>query len=140
MAVLEVTGEALLSGDFEMFASVFQVPQTIVTLDQRISVATLDDLRRVFEGVHAHYVETGVVELDRKVVEAAYLSPTKVVSTHTTVTRSPTHGETVRQPVFSTIEKIGTTWKVTSGEYALDKNDGRAKAMALAAQNDAGTE
>lgn len=131
-ALLEVTGDALLSGDFDAFASVFHVPQTMVTMAGSIYMETVDDMRRAFDDMHSHFMAIGVTDIVRKCVSAEYKSPTRIESTH--VSDLLHNGKRLKEPypVFSTLEKIDGQWKVISGEYALEPTNGQALALARA--------
>ena len=131
-ALLDLTGEALISGDFELFAGSFHVPQHVATMGQVNFIETLTDLRRAFDALHQHFVDEGVTELRRNCVTAKYTSSTRIESSHVS---EMMQGETWFKPPypnFSVLEKIDGHWKVTGGEYALDKSDGQAIALARA--------
>jgi hypothetical protein len=131
-AILEITGEALMSGDFDAFLGVFHVPQHMATMAGPIFMETEADMRRAFDQMHAHFSNTGVTDLVREVVAAQYISPTRISSTH--VSEMIRNGQRLNDPypVFSIIEKIDATWKVTGSEYALEANNGQALAIARA--------
>jgi ketosteroid isomerase-like protein len=131
-AILEVTGDALMSGDFDALAAVYHVPQVIVTMAGPINMETPDDLRRAFDGTHQYFKGLGITEVIRACVAAEYTSPTRIESTH--VTELVKNGERLNDPypVFSVLEKKGGNWKVTRGEYALEATNGHALALGLA--------
>lgn len=131
-ALLEITGEALMSGNFEAFLSVFHVPQYMATLSGPIYMETEDDMRRAFDSMHAFFTSSGVTELAREVTESRFVAPDRIESTH--IASTLRNGEIVTgpYPVFSTIEKIDGTWKVTGSEYALEADSGQAAALAKA--------
>jgi ketosteroid isomerase-like protein len=131
-AILEVTGGALMSGDFDTLAAVFHVPQTIATMAGPIHMETADDLRRAFDGTHQYFKDLGVTEIIRECVAAKYTSPTRIECTH--VTELVKNGERLNDPypVFSVLEKVDGGWKVTRGEYALEATNGHALALGRA--------
>lgn len=131
-AVLEITGDALMSGDFDAFRSVFHVPQHMATMAGQIFMETEDDMRRAFDELHAHFKALGVTDLVRQVVVSEYTSPTRISSTHTSEVTRNGHRLCDSYPVFSILEKIDGTWKVTGSEYALDATNGQAMALAKA--------
>jgi hypothetical protein len=131
-ALLEITGEALLSGDFDAFAAVFHVPQVMATMAGPIHMETLDDMRRAFDEMHQHFKAVGVTQMVRTCVAAAYETPTRIQSTH--VSDLLHNGKRLNEPypVFSVIERIDGNWKVTGGEYALEPSNGQALALSRA--------
>ncbi|KQB97498.1 hypothetical protein AL073_00660 [Loktanella sp. 1ANDIMAR09] len=131
-AILEITGEALLKGDFDAFAAVFHVPQHMATIIGPIYMETHEDMRRAFDAMHRCFQETGVTELRREVTDARYISNTRIESTHVGETRTADGKIEGPYPVFSTIEKIDGTWKVTGGEYVMKADSMQTHALSKA--------
>ena len=131
-AILEITGKALMSGDFAAFASVFHTPQHMATMAGPIFMETEEDMRRAFDEMHAHLKGIGVTDLIREVVTSSYISSTRIESTHTCEVIKNGKRLSDPYPVFSVIEQVGGDWKVTSSEYALEPNNGQAMAIAKA--------
>jgi hypothetical protein len=131
-AILEVTGDALLSGDFEAFAAVFHVPQTMATMAGSIHMETIDDMRRAFDDMQAHFKAVGVTKMVRTCVAAEYKSPTRIETTHVSELLQDNRRLTEPYPVYSILEKVDGDWKVTRGEYALEPTNGQALALSRA--------
>ena len=131
-AILEITGEALISGDFEAFASVFHVPQYMATLAGPIYMETREDMRRAFDEMHGFFKTSGITELNREVTEARYVSETRIESTHVSNPAGDRGFVKGPYPVFSIIEKIDGTWKVAGSEYVLEADCGQAIALSKA--------
>ena len=131
-AILEITGEALMSGNFEAFASVFHVPQVMSTMAGSINMESIDDMRRAFDNSRAHFEAIGVTEMVRNCVAAEYKTPTRIESTH--VCNLLHNGKRLNEPypVFSVLEKVDGAWKVTGSEYALESTNGQALALSRA--------
>lgn len=131
-ALLEVTGNALMSEDFAAFAAVFHVPQVMTTMAGPIQMETIDDMRRAFDDMCQHFAAIGVTELIRNCVAAEYKTPTRIETTH--VSELLHNGKRLSEPypVFSVLEKIDGNWKVTGGEYALEPSNGQALALKCA--------
>ncbi len=131
-ALLEITGDALLSGNFDAFAAVFHVPQVMATMAGPIHMETMDDMRRAFDEMHQHFKAIGVTEMVRTCVAADYKSSTRIESTH--VSDLLHNGKRLSEPypVFSVLEKVDGDWKVTGGEYALEPSNGQALALSRA--------
>ena len=128
-AILEITGDALLSGDFDAFAAVFHVPQVMATMAGPINMETVDDMRRAFDELHQHFKAIGVTDMVRSIVAAEYETPARIQSTH--VSNLLHNGKRLNEPypVFSVLERINGDWKVTGGEYALEPTNGQALAL-----------
>ena len=131
-AILEITGDALVSGDFDAFASVFHVPQYMATMAGPVYMETKDDMRRAFDDMYAHFQTAGVDRLNRKVTEAHYVSDTTIESTHLSEVVSADGTSLGTYPVFSVIEKIDGVWKVARSEYCLEADSAQASAIAKA--------
>lgn len=131
-AILEITGDALMSGDFDAFAAVFHAPQVMATMAGQIHMETVEDMRRAFDEMHHYFKAMGVTELVRACVAAEYKSTTRIESTH--VSELLKNGKRINDPypVFSVISKVDGTWKVTGSEYALEASNGQAMAISRA--------
>ena len=131
-ALLNLTGQALIEGDFDAFALVFHTPQHMATMAGPIYMETAEDMRRAFDEMHKHLQGIGATDLIRKCVAAEFKSPTRIEATHTSEVLKGGQRLNGPYPSFSVLEKIDGHWKVTGGEYALDPNDGQALALATA--------
>ncbi|MCK0095546.1 hypothetical protein MWU60_08175 [Yoonia sp. F2084L] len=131
-ALLETTGNALMSGDFDAFAAVFHAPQVMATMAGPVHMETVDDMRRAFDGMHEHLTAMGVTHMYRTVVAAEFKAPSMIESTH--VTELLQDGKRLNEPypVFSVLKMIDGNWKVTGGEYALEASNGQALAISRA--------
>ena len=130
--LLEITGDALISGSFDDFRAVFHVPQYMATMAGPIYMETEEDMRRAFDEMCKHLKGIGVTDLVREVVACEYTSATRIESTHTAELLRNGQRLSDPYPVFSVIEKVDGTWKVTGSEYALEPTNGQAMALAKA--------
>lgn len=128
-ALLEVTGDALMTSDFPAFAAVFRVPQQMATMAGPIHMETVEDMQRAFVDMCQHFKAIGVTDMFRTCVSAEYRTPTKIETTH--VSELLQNGKRLNEPypVFSVLEKIDGNWMVTSSEYALEATNGQALAL-----------
>lgn len=131
-ALLEITGDALVSGDFEAFVAVFHVPQYMATLAGPIYMETHEDMSRAFAEMHGYFRDNGITRLNREVTKANYVSDLKISFTHVSTTMRGSRQIKGPYPVFSVIEWIDGTWKVTGSEYVLEPDSEQAKALAHA--------
>lgn len=125
------TGKALIADDFDSFHTCFGLPHVVETGDGRRVLETSDDLRRVFDDVVRYYVDAGVVDVARTVVEARFLDSDTIGSTHVarllqrdgTALRNP-------YPVYSILRRHGhLDWKVMSSVYAILDSDAHNTAL-----------
>ena len=128
-ALLEITGDALMSNDFDAFASVFHVPQIMATMAGPIHMESLADMERVFRKMCEHFEAINVTKMIRTCTAAAYKSPSRIDSTHVTQLWQNGKRLTDPYPVFSTLEKVDGDWKVTRSEYAVEPLSGQALAI-----------
>ena len=104
-ALLAITGDALMAGDFDAFASAFHLRQTMATIGGPIHVEVKDDLRRGFEEVVRYYKAIGVTDMVRSVAAADYKSTGVIESTH--ICDLLHNGKRLKEtyPVFSVLKK-----------------------------------
>ena len=80
--LLERTGTALMTGNFEKFADCFLLPQEMETFDGRRKVQTRDDLLEVFRGVTTHLRRKNVTEFVRHCIEARFRDDDTIAGTN----------------------------------------------------------
>ncbi len=127
--LLSQTGTALMTGDFELFASCFLLPQEMETFEGRRHVRSVDDLREVFVGVTDHLRRKNVTEFERHCIEASFRDKDTIVTTHMSRLVS---GQTLAQkpyPVMCILRNVEGTWKVSDGMYAVEDEPNLAKAL-----------
>lgn len=128
--LLERSGTAMLSGDFDTFASCFELPQEMDTFHGRNLVETRDELRTIYDSVRQLYRSHGVTDMARHCVEAVFVNADTVRATHQARLLSGT--ELVLGPFWamSVLRRDGDVWRVASCQYAIndapDLNDALA--------------
>ncbi|WP_425072632.1 hypothetical protein [Sagittula sp. S175] len=121
--MLHVTWQGMKTGDFDLFAPCFHVPQVIETFQGKRRLANLQDLRDVFESVRKFHASIGLVDLARHVVSAKMTTPEVIVATHET--RLVCAGNVLKRaphPVMSEYRHIGGAWRVTHSQYAVESD------------------
>jgi hypothetical protein len=116
--LLEQTGNALVSGDFEKFVKYFHLPQEMETFEGLNLVSTPAELRKVFDAIRLMFQREGITQLVRHIVEARYTDENTIKSTHET---RLLNGTTLVQqpfPTFSTLSRR-EGWQVKSAQYAI---------------------
>ncbi len=117
--LLQRTGEALDSGDFELFCSAFAFPNIIETFDGRRVIETKETLRDVFERTREELEHASVTDVIRHCVEVKFLDEDTIYSTHET--RLMQENVLIQDPfpVFSVIRRTPEGWKGVYSSYAL---------------------
>ena len=126
--LLEKTGKALLSGDFETFEWCFALPHTIDTPDRKTTLKTQSALRLMFFKVVADYRDRNVTDIIRFCEVAEYKDLTTIEATHISHMMSGSQRVIEPYPGFSVIKHIDGRWQLTATQYAVDNetNVGRA--------------
>lgn len=128
--LLQLTGAALLSRDFQTFKSYFKLPLRLETVEGHRFVRTDAEFAEVFEAVLAHLDDTEVSDFVRTVVHADFVNEDTISSVHLC---SEIHGsgELRRSayPVHSTIVRNGSDWKIVSCLYVILDNTGHNRAL-----------
>lgn len=118
--LLEITGTALLTGNFELLQSCFALPLTLKTIDGQKTLETRDELRATVEAVRNHMFETGVVDLVRTVMLSLFEDGDTITSVHICseihrggILNRPTY------PVYSTLVRVGSRWRIAYCRYLI---------------------
>ena len=117
--VLDVTGRALMTREFDAFSAHFHLPQQVDSFDGLILVETPERLRQLFDGICTYYRDQGVTELVRTSLEASFQRPDKINCTHES--RLLRGNTLVNAPfcAFSVLIWTETGWKVSFSQYAI---------------------
>ena len=120
--MLEQTGNALLSNDFDAFAQLFCVPHTLETPDRKTTLQTRSALKEVFDRVVQDYAEHNVTALVRINEHACFHGPFKIEAMH--VTHMMSGNWRIKDPIpsYGILEFIDNRWQCTSSQYAVDDN------------------
>ncbi len=127
--LLDRSGRALSTGDFDLFAGCFQLPNVMTTQQKTVIVEDRDHLKRLFDGMRTKLRDSGVTELARYVEAAEFRSPTQMTSTH--ITQAIAGGVVWGSPypVFSIVEFIDGKWLGVSSEYAVKPRSAQDNAI-----------
>ncbi len=127
--LLKVTADALMQQDFDSFAAVFGLPQTMTTEQREIRLVTRDDLKTTFDQMCAYFQSLGVTELRRVCEAAEFHGPDRVEATHISYVIGDGKDLTPPYPVYSVLERLQGRWKITSSDYALSDDKPQAQAL-----------
>lgn len=129
--LLDRSSAAMVEGDYDAFASFYNVPMIVDTFNGQVRIENDADLRLRFERLRAHYGSQNMTDLVRHVISAIWFNEETIHATHQGRIVS---GSTLMQApytVFSIFKKSGGSWKVMFGQYAIA--DSKAHNAALLA-------
>jgi hypothetical protein len=129
---LRRTGAALDSGDFDAFAACFALPQQMDTFAGRRLLETRDDLSAVFDAVRAHFARSGVTDLVRRCVHAAWIGPDEIEGMHETRLLAGTQLLQAPFPVLTRMRRIDGVWKIVASGYAISDSPRHNAALTAA--------
>ena len=127
--LLEKTGKALLSGDFETFAQCFALPHTIDTPDRKTTLKTKSALSLMFFRVVADYRHRNITNIIRFCEVAEYKDLTTIEATHISYMMSGSQRVIEPFPGFSVIKYIDGRWQRTDTQYAVDNETTVGRAL-----------
>ena len=128
--LLEQSGIALLEGDFDRFAPLFAMPQSIATSDGARWLETRDDLHDVFRMVRSHYRDIGVARLDRRVEAALFDGNGRIHYSH--ITRFLRADGSLVKPPFNNLSRAvkgEAGWQVSGTQYAITEDPRHSRAL-----------
>ncbi|MEL6465091.1 MAG: hypothetical protein AAFQ58_09000 [Pseudomonadota bacterium] len=118
--LLAQTGDAMMSDDFDSFATRFFLPYTIETVDGQRAITTRADLKTTFIAVRAHLVKHQVTLMARHCVSASFRGPDEVAATHETRLISRDILVQDPYPAFSVLKRQDSgDWQITYTSYVI---------------------
>lgn len=125
--MLTRSGKALMSKDFERFADCFQFPNLVETIDGIETLKRREDLRAIYDQVHARFARLSIAQMERHILEASYRDEQTIVCTHETRLFSSGLLLQTPYPVFSILSRARSgKWLISAGTYGLmDSEDSR---------------
>ena len=137
--LLETTGETLLSGDFEVFATAFHIPHVIRTAEGNTYLNTTEELRVVFEEVRRAYELKGITHFIRHCAAATFKDDNTIHATHVSHNMAGDFRVGDPFPVFSVIERrADDIWRIYSSEYAENAETPRGRALMSSGKQEKG--
>lgn len=118
--LLEDIKDAYLRDDFDAYLAMMGLPHEIKTFEDTHIFETVDDFRRLFEGMRDNLSGHGVTQFLRLCLEANFTSPDEIVGTHEThITRNTAYIQ-APYPVMSKLQRRQGSWVVVASQNALD--------------------
>lgn len=115
--LLSITGKALMSGDFDDFASVFHLPHRMTTDEESHTLQSLAELEVVFRNVRERHAQQGISTLKRHVEAAEFTSQDRISTTHLTTFFRGEERVGPSTPTLSTLIRIEGHWLVSEAIY-----------------------
>ena len=117
--LLDVTGEAQRSGDFEAYAMRFALPNVVVSPQGSQTLGTRADLRRVFDGVRTVMADKGDAEMVRSVISAQFIGTTELLANH--ISCWMVDGVRIAAPYTcsGTAQLIHGRWQIVRSSYLV---------------------
>jgi len=127
--LLDRSGEALMTGDFELMKGCFALPQGFSTFDGERVVETHEQLEAVFHDVRDEYARKGVTRLIRTVIAAKRVSAHQIQATHMAHLFAGNTRITKPYPVFAVCQWTGSEWRVASSDYAVEPGTNHSRVL-----------
>lgn len=121
--LLDITGAAILSGDFVSFCDCFSLPTVFDTFEGRVRLDTVADLEARFKKVRAHYASLNMTDHVRHIVSAEWFDSRTIHATHQGRVLSGNMLMQAPYTVFSILKNTGTRWQITVSQYAIPDSD-----------------
>lgn len=132
--LLRKTGNAMLTGDFDLMRTCFLLPQAMGTIDGQVMIRTDEELRSTFETVRAYYKKIGVTALERRCFSARFKSEDTVESIHEAQLMS---GDTPIRPPYravSVLRRTASGWAIAYNQYAITDSPEHNAALVSSAE------
>jgi len=127
--LLTRTGNALETGDFELFETCFMLPHEIETFQGSNLLTNRSDLARVFGQVRGYYAKLGVTRLARACVDAEFLDEFTLQSTHVSHLLNGTTLVRESFPTLTVIKRVGDRWRCAKSIYAVNQDRDHERAL-----------
>lgn len=116
--MLDITGTALLNGDFDAFFSRCHLPQTLGTFEGTRILATAEDIQTIFTSVCAHLRTIGALELRRRTIAARFIEANQVQYTFSSQYVLPGLQLTPESVAHGRLVRTEGRWKIADHHYA----------------------
>ena len=129
-ALLDRTGNAMESGDFDAFAECFALPLVMETFQGTWTVHNRQELAETFQAVRNFRRKNCVVEVIRENISADYRDDTTIAATHVArmfQERNILFGRPY--PAYSMIRKRPEGWQIQLCQYAIEDPGGLNRAL-----------
>lgn len=134
--LLDRSGRAYLSGDFDAFADCFALPHTVSTFESVRVIPDTAALLDVFHAMRRFFESRQVTDIVRPCILADFTDPDTIRATHET--RLLAGSMLVQRPsvALSTIKRFGESWRVVDGQYAIPDSTAQVAALMAGSRMD----
>ena len=122
-AVLEIISEAVLDGDFDAFAGMFQLPLEMALRDRTVPIGSTDELRNFFWARHDALKASGVTKMSRVCLNTETTNTDQIIASHVGTMMKGDQQISEPQPIYSVLTRIDGTWKVTANQCGVAEAD-----------------
>jgi hypothetical protein len=129
-SMLAATGDALMSGEFDLFHVHFTLPYRVETFEGTAQALHLDDLRRLYDGARAYYARGGIGRLLRTCLSVHARDPAHLTATYETLL-VPHVGAPTRPPYWCNMDMHLTDgrWRVARRAFAIADDAHHVRAL-----------
>lgn len=115
----QISGQAILTGNFDLFESCFHLPHDITTSAGTHRVESREEFRAIFNKLGKGIRDRGITRYDRVSTSAKFVSDTEISATHDSFAYGA-DGELIDQTTaYAKIEFINRRWGVSAAEYTV---------------------
>ena len=128
--MIRETGEAIRTGDFDLFMGHFTVPFVMETYEGKLFLHTRQAMENHFHGVRRFRAENGIVDSKRENISAEFHDPQTISLMH--VSHLFQEGGVLFDrpyPTYSVIKKVGDRWLTHFCQYAVGDRDAFTRAL-----------
>ena len=127
--LLDRSGQAYLSGDFDAFAACFALPHRITTFEGTVIVPDLDGLHDIFQSMRDYFADNRLTDIVRPCIDAAFVDDDTIAAAHES--RYLSGDRLIQRPAvcLSTIRRLDGVWRVAEGQYAIQDADSHVRAL-----------
>lgn len=128
--LLDRSGHAMMSVNFEAFAQCFAIPSVIETYEATGEITSMVDMRALFDRLVAERATQRVRDIVRRSTDAAFREDGTIVATHET--RYIVEGNILLGPVhtaLSVLRQEDGLWKVAFSQYTVEGDNALNKAL-----------
>lgn len=120
-SALNVVSEAVLSGDFERYTAMIDLPYLIQTANANLLVSTADELRPTFDTMREGLKERGVTHFERVARSADYVSRDRIEGWHHTHLIADGEQIAYPYPASHVMVRRGEDWLFSEAQYDMIK-------------------
>jgi hypothetical protein len=134
--LLDRTGRAMMTRDFDRFAGCYNLPHRISNFDEEYLITDPAALHRGFDKVSDELAMLGVTDLVRDCIAAERIDTDTVHFAHVSHLMAGARRVKPPYPCFSVVRWIAGRWLLVATDYAIEAESGQARAMKLAASTE----